>query len=308
VTSQQELTAEQRELEVLRRLADCVRNTYRDAAGVFSLRTHRVEKWTETDLPGILRTLDAVQGAQAGYGRNWEVNPSDDAGVFLLNGRRVKIVPVEPTDRMVNDDNASDPPMSHPFGAVDADSLRYIYKQLIRVAPEFPTGKALLDALQKQAGETSPATGPLEQPAPTTAGATTEVAQDGQAKAPQLAKPHNPRSDSVSRLSRAIEEAEHKPGTWRTANSALGAIAAVNPEASAPLAPQEKILGHFSYKRDSWLATAAVNALPQLLAIAQAARAVLAAPHDATSYNDWADIAAKRTALLKKALDDFESA
>ena len=138
------LPPEQRELEVLRRLADVVRDMYRDSAGVFSLRTQRIEKWHESDVPSILKSLAVIQGWKENFGKNWETSPSDDVGVFMLDGHRVKIVPVEPTERMVNDDNAADPPTLHPFGSLDAETIRYVYKQLIRVAPAFPVADELL--------------------------------------------------------------------------------------------------------------------------------------------------------------------
>ena len=69
-------------------------------------------------------------------------------------------------------------------------------------------------------------------------------------------------------LNRAIEQAEHKPGQWAgTAQSVGGICCAGEPfQIGKPWAKEEP-WAHFSYKRDSWLAVAAVNALPQLMAL-----------------------------------------
>jgi hypothetical protein len=258
---------EQRELEVLRRLANCVRDAHRDGAGVFSLRTHRVEKWDETEFPELLRTLDAVQGARGNYGRNWEVCPEDDEGVFMLDGQRVKIVPVEPTERMVHDDSANDPPMSHPFGSISSDAIRYIYKQLVRVAPQFDlsklgtvVGNPVPDNTAAQSGE-----------------ATTEVVAETVGKSPATTLLRMGSWGTRSeRLHKAIEEAEHKPGTWTKAVSQLGAVASAGQDISNVLGGEgEQIIGSFGYKRDGWLATAAVNSLPELLDIARLAHGLV---------------------------------
>jgi hypothetical protein len=242
MTNPTDITPEQRELEVLRRLANHVRSTYRDSAGVLSLRTQRIEQWNETGLPALLRTLDAVQGTHATEGRNWETCPDDEAGVFMLKGQRVKIVPVEPTERMVHDDNASDPPMLHPVGFLGADTLRYVYKQLLRVAPVL----SLNEADSRAAG-----------PAPV----------------PVLGK-DAAGAGRLTMLRQTIEDAEHKPGTWVKAITEFGAIAARGPDLANVLTggEAEVTFAHFSYKRDGWLATAAVNALPQLLDIAELAQ------------------------------------
>ena len=72
----------------------------------------------------------------------------------------------------------------------------------------------------------------------------------------------------VESLNRAIEQAEHKPGQWaETAQSMGGICCAGEPfQIGKPWAKEEP-WAHFSYKRDSWLAVAAVNALPQLMAL-----------------------------------------
>ena len=69
-------------------------------------------------------------------------------------------------------------------------------------------------------------------------------------------------------LNQAIEQAEHKPGQWaETAQSMGGICCAGEPfQIGKPWAKEES-WAHFSYKRDSWLAVAAVNALPQLMAL-----------------------------------------
>lgn len=81
-------------------------------------------------------------------------------------------------------------------------------------------------------------------------------------------------------LNRAIEQAEHKPGQWaETARSMGGICCAGEPfQIGKPWAKEEP-WAHFSYKRDSWLAVAAVNALPQLIALIAESEA-LKGPHD----------------------------
>lgn len=81
---------------------------------------------------------------------------------------------------------------------------------------------------------------------------------------------HVPLDELLSDLKLAIEKAEHKPGNWASALSAMGAIT----EAGGGDLRIETLLSgtpeccwaNFSYKRDSWLAIAAVNALPRLIA------------------------------------------
>ncbi|MBI6554487.1 hypothetical protein YA0850_18995, partial [Pseudomonas veronii] len=69
-------------------------------------------------------------------------------------------------------------------------------------------------------------------------------------------------------LARAIEQAEHKPGQWAETSQRMGGICCPGEpfDISKPLAREEP-WAQFSYKRDSWLAVAAVNALPKLLAL-----------------------------------------
>lgn len=71
----------------------------------------------------------------------------------------------------------------------------------------------------------------------------------------------------VAELQRAIEQAEHKPGEWHVSAFTFGA-AAIREAADVPGGFQpfnETIIGNFPWKRDGWLAVAAVNALPALL-------------------------------------------
>jgi hypothetical protein len=69
-------------------------------------------------------------------------------------------------------------------------------------------------------------------------------------------------------LSRAIEQAEHKPGHWaETAQSMGGICEPIEVFQIGKPWTKEEPWAHFSYKRDSWLAVAAVNALPKLLAL-----------------------------------------
>ncbi|MFL1527861.1 hypothetical protein [Pseudomonas sp. O230] len=69
-------------------------------------------------------------------------------------------------------------------------------------------------------------------------------------------------------LNRAIEQAEHKPGQWSETAQSMGGVCCPNEpfQIGKPWAKEEP-WASFSYKRDSWLAVAAVNALPQLMAL-----------------------------------------
>ena len=81
-------------------------------------------------------------------------------------------------------------------------------------------------------------------------------------------------------LNCAIERAQHKPGQWaETAQSMGGICCAGEPfQIGKPWAKEEP-WAHFSFKRDSLLAVAAVNALPQLMALI-AENEALKGPHD----------------------------
>lgn len=70
--------------------------------------------------------------------------------------------------------------------------------------------------------------------------------------------------DLLDRLQRAIDEAEHKPGQWAQSLMTMGGIITFETFLSARLQP-DRSWGSFSYKRDAWLAIAAVNALPELM-------------------------------------------
>ncbi len=69
-------------------------------------------------------------------------------------------------------------------------------------------------------------------------------------------------------LNKAIEQAEHKPGQWSgTAQSMGGICCPGEPFDIRKPSAKEEPWAHFSYKRDSWLAVAAVNALPDLIGL-----------------------------------------
>ncbi|WP_426160298.1 hypothetical protein [Pseudomonas sp. TSRC2-2] len=70
-----------------------------------------------------------------------------------------------------------------------------------------------------------------------------------------------------SELLMAIEKAEHKPGQWaETAQSMGGICSPGKPFKVGEAWAKELPWASFSFKRDSWLAVAAVNALPAMLA------------------------------------------
>jgi hypothetical protein len=83
----------------------------------------------------------------------------------------------------------------------------------------------------------------------------------------------------LANLKRCIAEAEHKPGQWVSARSQMGGIST---ESRAPASDssqhtsldREHCWASFSHKRDGWLAVAAVNALPTLIAVAEGAQAL----------------------------------
>jgi hypothetical protein len=95
--------------------------------------------------------------------------------------------------------------------------------------------------------------------------------------------------DLLVTLASAIEDAQHKPGDWASALTAMGCIASP-PEDGNPF-ENETTWANFSYKRDSWLAFEAVNALPKLLAVGHVARQLLTAVRasDADGIEDSAD-------------------
>lgn len=70
-----------------------------------------------------------------------------------------------------------------------------------------------------------------------------------------------------SELLLAIEKAEHKPGQWAETAQSMGGICSPGQpfKVGEPWA-KELPWASFGFKRDSWLAVAAVNALPRFLA------------------------------------------
>lgn len=112
----------------------------------------------------------------------------------------------------------------------------------------------------------------------------------------------------VESLNRAIEQAEHKPGQWaETAQSMGGICCAGEPfQIGKPWAKEEP-WAHFSYKRDSWLAVAAVNALPQLMALIAENEALkgLYRMHQQTEPREMRDLKAE-IAGLKTGYEAYE--
>lgn len=86
----------------------------------------------------------------------------------------------------------------------------------------------------------------------------------------------NALADLLMKLRRCIDDAEHKPGQWASARSQMGGISSASTRPTgADVAHllgtlKESSWAGFSYKRDSWLAVEAVNALPALMQLAQA--------------------------------------
>lgn len=91
----------------------------------------------------------------------------------------------------------------------------------------------------------------------------------------------------LERLRACIGDAEHKPGEWASASSQMGGITTAAKKsckedpAELLRSLQQQTWAGFSYKRDSWLAVEAVNALPMLMALAEATLAQATAPGDA---------------------------
>lgn len=79
--------------------------------------------------------------------------------------------------------------------------------------------------------------------------------------------------DLLDLLQRVIDEAEHKPGDWCRSLNQMGGIC------TTPMVGFDAFTlpswGSFSYKRDAWLAIAAVNALPKLMERVRSAEAEL---------------------------------
>lgn len=71
----------------------------------------------------------------------------------------------------------------------------------------------------------------------------------------------------LNALREAITDAEHKPGDWARAPNEMGGICSDYEMAALMVhdAAPPKSWGHFGFKRDSWLAIAAVNSLPAML-------------------------------------------
>ena len=129
----------QQELELLRRLAVELEDLIRFSSGVHSERVNRVEPWAGTDVASILRAVRVLRSAEP---NRWENYPAENESVLIINGQRMKLVPVEPDERMVKDDNATDPTSDaatgQPLPFLHSETVRYIYKQLLRVAPPIP--------------------------------------------------------------------------------------------------------------------------------------------------------------------------
>ena len=101
-------------------------------------------------------------------------------------------------------------------------------------------------------------------------------------------------------LNRAIEQAEHKPGQWAgTAQSMGGICCAGEPFQIGKPWAKEDPWAHFSYKRDSWLAVAAVNALPQLMALTVEVERLRTAEGDAMTYKAGMENVAQQRDQLK---------
>ena len=101
-------------------------------------------------------------------------------------------------------------------------------------------------------------------------------------------------------LNRAIEQAEHKPGQWaETAQSMGGICCAGEPFQIGKPRAKEDPRAHFSYKRDSWLAVAAVNALPQLMALTVEVERLRTAEGDAMTYKAGMENVAQQRDQLK---------
>lgn len=70
----------------------------------------------------------------------------------------------------------------------------------------------------------------------------------------------------LEQLELAISQAEHKPGEWAGTIQSMGGICSSSaPSITMNAFPDENAWANFSYKRDAWLAVAAVNALPELI-------------------------------------------
>lgn len=84
--------------------------------------------------------------------------------------------------------------------------------------------------------------------------------------------------DVIVRLESRINAAEHQPGTWAETRLSMGSVCTKG-VGLLPL-PKEDSWASFSYKRDSYLAVEAVNALPELISTIRALRERLEVPTD----------------------------
>ena len=109
-------------------------------------------------------------------------------------------------------------------------------------------------------------------------------------------------------LNRAIEQAEHKPGQWAEKAQSMGGICCAGEpfQIGKPWAKEDS-WAHFSYKRDSWLAVAAVNALPQLMPLIVENEALkgLYRMHQQTETREMRDLKAE-IAGLKTGFEAYE--
>ena len=96
----------------------------------------------------------------------------------------------------------------------------------------------------------------------------------------------------IEELRGAIEIAEHKPGDWARNPMAMGSVCTAEEARNWSLAPELiKGFAGFSYKRDGWLAESAVNALPALLAVCEAAKAYFSDHNEANARALYAALA-----------------
>lgn len=74
----------------------------------------------------------------------------------------------------------------------------------------------------------------------------------------------------IAELEICLHDAEHKAGMWSATRSFMGGVVDRSPLTEQltlwdATIPQEDYFGSFNNKRDSYLAIAAVNALPELI-------------------------------------------
>lgn len=121
--------------------------------------------------------------------------------------------------------------------------------------------------------------------------------------------------DILVRLSSYVSAAEHGPGTWAETRQSMGGVCTASGafDITAPFQKEDN-WANFSFKRDAFLAVAAVNALPELMGEIRRLRDRLEVPTDSGTLDGidtrqavinvlQAEIVELRSALAEQSID-----